>query len=90
MSQTLNTEMKKYVEKAQFGFAKRGGDKTTVRLPAILIDAAKGFCRERHVSLTYFCNCIDRARPEGMTMSEACRCVFTMVKERPGEIVFND
>ena len=90
MSQTLSTEMKKYVAKTQFGFTKRGGDRTSIRLPVVLIEAAKEFCHERHVSLTYLCNCIDRARPEEMSMSEACRCIFVMVKEHPEEIVFND
>ena len=86
----MSKEMEKYVGRTCFGFTKRGGDRTSIRLPIVLIDAARVFCRERHITMTYLCRCIDTARPKGMSMADACRCIFEKIKANPEEIVFND
>ena len=90
MSNRINEMLTNFVDDYCVAFDTADGKHTSIRLPAVLCEAARRFCHERGFTRNDLVRMIDARRPADLLRTEAVRTVFYQIYFNPEGVKFDD
>lgn len=86
----IKQTLSKFADYTLLTYKKADGNRTSVRLPKALVDAAKEYSIKNGITVQCLASLLESNRPDDVPQSEAIRRMFDEIYYKGDEVALND